>query len=172
MSERGGKSLRPGFRLAGATTTPGEWAHYRRSMPIVTFHLVEGQHSSEQLRALLTRASALYSDVLDSPIDRVRAFVTRYPADHVAVAGELVSDHPRSAPYFEFLVLAGRPVEQRHRLLAGFTDLMVELLGSPRELIRGKVIQLDPADWGIGGEPASVTRRTEIEARATAGAGS
>lgn len=137
-------------------------------MPIVTFHLAGGLYPTEAVQQLLVEASRLYSQVLDSPIERVRAFADLYPAELVAVAGELVSDTPRKAPYFEFLVLAGRPVAQRHELLRGFTDLAADLLDAPRELIRGKAIELDPDNWAIGGEPASVRRAGEIQARAEA----
>jgi 4-oxalocrotonate tautomerase len=135
-------------------------------MPIVTFHLADGLYSTEAVHRLLVEASQLYSRILDSPIERVRAFADLYRADLVAVAGELVSDTPRKAPYFEFLVLAGRPVAQRHELLRGFTDLAADLLDAPRELIRGKAIELDPDNWAIGGDPASRRRAGEIRARA------
>ncbi|HTF48723.1 MAG TPA: tautomerase family protein [Pseudonocardia sp.] len=138
-------------------------------MPIVTFHLVEGRYPPERLDELLERASTLYARVLDSPLERVRAFVAGYPAERVAVAGTRVSRGAQPAPYFEFLVLHGRPVAQRHALLAGFTDLLVELLDAPRALIRGRAVQLEPDDWAIAGEPASATRRAEIQARAGAG---
>jgi phenylpyruvate tautomerase PptA (4-oxalocrotonate tautomerase family) len=139
-------------------------------VPIVTFHLTDGVNTSEAMQRLLVEASHLYAKALDSPIERVRAFVDLHPAGLVAVAGELVSDTPRNAPYFEFLMLAGRPLEQRHDLMRRFTDLLVDVLGAPRELVRGKAIVLDPDDWAIAGEPASVRRASEIAARAGTGA--
>lgn len=114
------------------------------------------------------RASHRYAEVLGSPVERVRAFAATYRPERAAVAGELVADGAPSAPYFEFLVLAGRPLDQRHVLLAGFTDLIVQELGTPRELIRGKAIELDPDNWAIGGVPASTVRSSEIAERATA----
>ena len=59
------------------------------------------------------------------------------------------------APYFTAIVLEGRPVEQRHRLLAELTDLIVEVLGATRSRVRGRIIQVPPDDWAIGGVPAS-----------------
>ena len=56
-------------------------------------------------------------------------------------------------------------MEQRHRLLAEFTDLIVEVLGATRSRVRGRVIQVPPDDWAIGGVPASAARRDEIVAR-------
>ena len=70
------------------------------------------------------------------------------------------------APYFTAIVLQGRPVEQRHRLLSGFTDLIVDVLGVERGRVRGRILQVDPDDWAIGGQPASVARQGEIAARA------
>lgn len=137
-------------------------------MPIVTFHLTDEVNSADAMQRLLVEASHLYATVLDSPIERVRAFVNLHPATLVAVAGELVSDTPRNAPYFEFLVLAGRPLQQRHDLMRAFTDLLVDVLGAPRELVRGQAIVLDPDDWAIAGVPASVRRADEIAARAGA----
>ena len=54
-------------------------------------------------------------------MDRVRGFVRLYPPQMCLAAGEIVADGTPAAPYFEFLVLAGRPLEQRQTLLAAFT---------------------------------------------------
>jgi phenylpyruvate tautomerase PptA (4-oxalocrotonate tautomerase family) len=134
-------------------------------MPIVTFHLVDGTYSDAQLERLLAEGSRLYSRVLDSPLDRVRAFVRGYPPERVAVGGELVARTGRAAPYFEFLMLAGRPDRQRLELLSGFTELLVEVLGADRGSVRGRAVVLDPEHWAIGGEPASARRAAEIQAR-------
>lgn len=135
-------------------------------MPIVNFHLVAGSSTPEQDERLLRRASVLYAEVLDSPIERVRAFITSHDPEQSAVAGELVSVGAQHAPFFEFIVLEGRPLEQRHRLIAAFTDLLVEVLGVRREAVRGCCRRVDPEDWGIGGQPASALRSKEIDARA------
>jgi len=66
------------------------------------------------------------------------------------------------------IVLAGRPLAQRHALLEAFTDLLVEHLGAERSLIRGRAIEVDPDDWSIGGVAASTARRAEISARESA----
>lgn len=137
-------------------------------MPIVTFHLAEGQYPTSAMQQLLVKSCQLYSRVLDSPMERTRAYVSLCPAELMVVGGEPVSAVPSKAPYFEFLMLAGRPLQQRHDLLRGFTDLLVETLEAPRELIRGKAIELAPDNWAIGGEPASARRAGEINARAEA----
>jgi len=35
-----------------------------------------------------------------------------------------------------------------------------------RELVRGSCRRVEPQDWAIGGEPASVIRKDEVAARA------
>ena len=84
----------------------------------------------------------------------------------MAVGGKLLSQGGPAAPYFHFLVLEGRPIEQCHRLIEGFTDLVVEILRAERSLVRGGCWPIPPQYWGIGGTPASLTRVQEIAARA------
>ena len=67
-------------------------------------------------------------------MDRVRGFVRLYPPQMCLAAGEIVADGTPATPHFEFLVLTGRPLEQRRTLLAAFTNLIVEHLGSPRAI--------------------------------------
>lgn len=131
-------------------------------MPIVEVHLVEGRHTAAQHAELLAALSRRYAEVLESPIERVRAHLTLHAPEHWATAGEPGVE----APYFTALALRGRPVEQRHRLLGAFTDVIVDVLGVDRRLVRGRIIQVDPDDWGIGGMPASAARRDEIAERA------
>lgn len=140
-------------------------------MPIVNFHLVAGTSTPEQDERLLRHASALYAEVLASPIERVRAFITPHDPEQFAVAGELVSVSGQHAPFFDFIVLDGRSLDQRQQLMRGFTDLLVEVLGVRRERVRGCCRRVPPEDWCIGGEPASELRRSEIDARAAAVAG-
>ncbi len=140
-------------------------------MPVVNFHLLAGHSSAEQDERLLVEASRLYSDVLKAPMARVRAFITTYPASQCAVAGAPCSANDLHAPYFEFIVLDGRALEERQRLHQGFTELQVEVLGVRRELVRGLCRRVAPEDWSIGGAPASVLRADEVAARAAAGEG-
>lgn len=137
-------------------------------MPVVNFHLVEGLSSPAQDEALLLGACRLYAEVLGAPMERVRAFITAHPANRFAVAGALVAQNGLHAPFFDFIVLDGRPLAERQRLLAGFTELLVESLGVRRELVRGSCRRVAPEDWAIGGEPASALRKDEVEARAAA----
>lgn len=133
-------------------------------MPIVTVHLLEGRYPTGQVSRLLAGLTERYAAVLESPPARIRAFAELHPPELWLTGGE----PGRSAPYFTALVLAGRPVGQRHRLLAEFTDLIVDVLGVERAAVRGQIVPVDPDDWGIGGVPAGAARRSEIEARAAA----
>lgn len=133
-------------------------------MPIIHFHLVDGLSTPAQDTQLLLAASRLYADILNCPIDRVRAFIVAVPPGRCAVAGRMVSGPDDHAPYFEFLVLEGRPLSQRHALLTGFTDLVVEILGVDRARVRGHCKRVRPEEWAIGGTPASVVRKDDIGA--------
>jgi phenylpyruvate tautomerase PptA (4-oxalocrotonate tautomerase family) len=131
-------------------------------MPVLEVHLQEGHHSPDQHTALLARMSAAYATVLDSPVERIRAYLVLHHPEHWTVGG---CSGGAPAPYFTAVVLEGRPVEQRHRLLADLTDLLVDVLGVERSRVRGRIIRVDPDDWAIGGVPASAARRDEIAAR-------
>ncbi len=139
-------------------------------MPVANFHLIDTPANRARVRPLLEGACALYAEVLGAPLDRIRAFVTFHAPDTFLAGGELCSLNGQNAPFFDFIVLEGRPLEQRHRLLAGFTDLLVELLGVDRDLVRGCCRRVAPEDWAIGGVPASEKRKDEIAARARAAA--
>lgn len=135
-------------------------------MPVLTIHLTEGRYSDAQCERLMAETSRLYAEVLRSPIERVRVFVAGYPPQRVAVGGVPVAAGAPDAPYFQFLVLEGRSLEERQRLLTGFTDLIVEILGVPRTLVRGGCWPIAPENWAIAGVPASVQRAAEVAARA------
>lgn len=136
------------------------------SVPILTFHLVEGHHCLDDIRALISACCRDYAEVLGSPMERVRSFVRLHNPELTFVAGSFVDDEPRAAPFFEFIVLSGRTYEQRARLLQIFTDHLVEHLSASRELVRGRAVEVDPSDWAIGGTPAAQVRAGEVSARA------
>lgn len=138
-------------------------------MPVAHFHLLDGRFTVEQRHRLLVEASHCYSEVLDSPLERVRTFIVRYTPDDVAVAGAVASESSTAAPYFTAIVLAGRPRAQREELAARFTDLIVDVLGVSRPAVRGRIIEVDPANWFIGGRSAGGVRADEVAARADSG---
>lgn len=135
-------------------------------MPIVTFHLAEDAASDAQCAELMAQASQAYAEILESPIERVRVFINFYPAKGLAVGGKALPNDSKGAPFFEYLVLQGRPLSQRQTLMTSFTSLLADTLGIDKGLVRGRCIQLDPQDWGIGGTLASELRKKEIDSRA------
>lgn len=137
-------------------------------MPILHYHLVEDQYSQAQIERLVLESSTLFAEALGSPVDRVRVFAHLHHAGAVAVGGRLVAETDSRAPSFEFVTLEGRPVEERQKLLAGFTRLSVEVLGVDQALVRGACWPVHPDNWGIGGVPASVLRDQEIQQRESA----
>lgn len=138
-------------------------------MPIVKYYLVEGRHRDEDIAILLRKSCELFAEVLESPIDRVRAFAHEFRPELVCAGGQMMSAGGEEAPYFRFMLLQGRPLEHRQRLLVGFTDLLVDVLGVDRSRVRGGMWLVDPENWAIGGIPASDLRQAEIAARAAQG---
>lgn len=135
-------------------------------MPIIQYHLVEGQYTDEQLEHLMVESSRTFAEVLRCPVDRTRVFIHGYPPGRATVGGVPVSRNPQRAPYFEFVVLEGRSLEDRQKLLVAFTDLVVQILQVDRAMVRGSVQTVHPENWAIGGVPAAVARQAEVAARA------
>lgn len=134
-------------------------------MPILNIHLVRNQHPEKKIEELLLSCSELFAEGLRCPISRVRVFVTEHLPQHCCIGGNLVRETGVKAPYFSFIVLEGRSLEDRQMLLAGFTDLIVNILDVDRSLVRGGIVPVAPEDWSIAGLPASIIRQAEIEAR-------
>ena len=112
-------------------------------MPILEVHLVEGEHAAAQVAALLERMSTRYAEVLESPLERIRAYVTLHRPEQWTTGGVAGVE----APYFTAIVLEGRSAEQRRRLLGAFTDIIVDTLGVDRLVIATDV---DHAMIGFG----------------------
>ena len=138
-------------------------------MPVVNFHLLAGATDRSQSEQLLIDASHLYSEILQSPLVRVRAFITWHDPSDFAVAGAVCASSGANAPFFEFIVFNDRSVLQRQQLAEGFTELLVRHLGVSRDAVRGRCQLVAPEDWSIAGTPASVLRQAEVAARAAAG---
>jgi len=136
-------------------------------MPVVTFRIPAARASDARCEQLLLQGSALFAELLESPPERIRAFVQVYEPGRMAVGGQIQPDP--AAAFFECYVLAGRPQRQRDALLAAFTRLLAETLELDPAIIRGACITVAAEDWGIGGQPASAIRAAEIAARAERG---
>ena len=73
-------------------------------------------------------------------------------------------------PLVRIDLMEGRPPEVIEELHARVAQLVAEVVDTPIERVRTYITQFPPEAWGIGGVPASVARREEVEARARAAA--
>lgn len=55
-------------------------------MPLVQIDIMEGR-SPEQIRELHERVAALVAEILDSPIERVRTYITQFPPQAWGIGG-------------------------------------------------------------------------------------
>jgi 4-oxalocrotonate tautomerase len=116
-------------------------------------------------RALLERTAALFAEITESPIDRIRTQVHELPADSFAVGGVSIAESGVQAPFVTLDLLEGRPPEQHQAVIERISALVGELVGVEPERVRLRINEVKPSCWGIGGVPASVLRQREIEAR-------
>jgi len=134
-------------------------------VPVMNIHLVEGRFDDIQLARLQRECAVHYGAVLNSPMERIRVFVTEHRPEAFFVEGALASDGADDAPYFEYVVLAGRPQSEIEALMTGFTDIVERELEVERARIRGLCRAVAPEHWGIGGTMAAALRAAEIAAR-------
>jgi 4-oxalocrotonate tautomerase len=73
-------------------------------------------------------------------------------------------------PLVRIDILEGRPPETIERLHSEVAALVAEIIGSPLDRIRTYVTEIPAENWGIGGVPASVARKAEVDARRAAAA--
>lgn len=74
-------------------------------------------------------------------------------------------------PLVQIHLMEGRPPELIEQLHTRVAALVAEIVDTPIERVRTYITEFPPEAWGIGGVPASVARRDEVEARARAGDG-
>jgi 4-oxalocrotonate tautomerase family enzyme len=118
-------------------------------------------------RQLLEQTAALFAEIMESPVDRVRTQVHELPSDSFAVGGIPISESGVQAPFITLDVLEGRPDAQHAALIERISALVGDLVGVEPDRVRLRINEVKPLDWGIGGVPASVLRQREIESRAT-----
>jgi len=140
-------------------------------MPVANICVLEG-HPRPVLKQLVREVSQAYARVTGSPIERVQAWITEVDPELYAIAGvsadEALARGERrdlEIPLVRLVLMEGRPVEQVHECIAVVTEVVGRVLGSDPKRVRVHVTRADPDHWGIGGVPASVLRRDEIEAR-------
>jgi 4-oxalocrotonate tautomerase len=73
-------------------------------------------------------------------------------------------------PLVRIDLMEGRPPEVIEELHARVAQLVAEVVDTPLDRVRTYITQFPPEAWGIGGVPASLARREEVEARARAAA--
>jgi 4-oxalocrotonate tautomerase family enzyme len=141
-------------------------------MPAAHVHVLAG-HPRPQLRQLIAEISAVMARLLDAPADRLEVWVTEVDPELWGVAGEPAADVlerlPREQvemPFVQMVLLAGRPREQHHALIADVTEIIERVLGTAPGRTRVHIAEAQPDSWGIGGQPAAVVRAAEIAARA------
>lgn len=144
-------------------------------MPVANIHVLAG-HPRPVLQQLLREAARTYAAILESPIDRVQVWITEVDPGLYAIAGEpadeALSTGDRGAleiPLVRLAMMEGRPLAQVQRAIAELTEVTARVLGGDPARVRVEVQHISPERWGIGGVPASVLRRDEIEARKAAG---
>lgn len=134
-------------------------------MPVIFFTVPDGMLCERAQSDLVEQASRIFADELGSPIERVRAFVNLHNPRQAAVGGA-VNGPP--ALFFEFIMLKGRPSEQRLSLMKKLSELLADMTGADISTVRGMCRQIDADDWCIAGEPASVARADHVAALARA----
>jgi phenylpyruvate tautomerase PptA (4-oxalocrotonate tautomerase family) len=140
-------------------------------MPIANVQLLAGRPDAVR-RELLREVARAFADVLASPIDRVQVWLTELDPALVAIGGVPADElsaadrETREIPLVRLVMMGDRPLEQVHRAITELTSVVARVLGVEAERVRVEAQSIDGDRWGIGGVPASVKRRAEIEARA------
>jgi phenylpyruvate tautomerase PptA (4-oxalocrotonate tautomerase family) len=129
-------------------------------VPIVTVHLLDGRHPPERLAGMLAALTERYAAVGPRSDGSARPSCRTRPNTGRRVGRS--ASRPRGSP--RWCSPTAPPISAR--LLAALTDVLVAQLGCERSLVRGQIVPVDAADWGIGGVPAAAARRAEIDARA------
>ena len=135
-------------------------------MPILKVQLDTTPYDQVVMTEFLKQATEGFAAVLEAPTDRIRVFINHVEPTQAVANGGLAADNGGVPPFFEFYLLAGRPPEHKTQLITVFTDVIEQVLGVPRDVIRGCCHHIDPTDWGIAGVPAAAKRADEIKARA------
>lgn len=134
-------------------------------MPVVQFYLAQTKMTPERCQALVQQASQLMASHLEAPLARIRVFINLYAGEQIGATGQAIKDNDVFAPYFECTLLAGRSLDQRQTLMRALVHLLAEVTQADISLIRGCCRLVQPEDWFISDQPASVIRQAEIQQR-------
>ena len=133
-------------------------------MPFLRVDLA-GPVQPELKSELLRRTAALFAEITESPIDRIRTQVHELPADSFAVGGIPVAESHVQAPFITLDLLEGRPIDQHTALIERMSALVADLVGVELDRVRLRINVVPTTSWGIAGVPASELRKVEIEGR-------
>lgn len=61
-------------------------------------------------------------------------------------------------PFIQVTMIEGRTVEQKHELIRQLSAAAADALSTPIERVRVAIYEVNPDEWGIGGEPVSKVR--------------
>ncbi|MCA9548769.1 MAG: tautomerase family protein [Myxococcales bacterium] len=144
-------------------------------MPLATIHVLTG-HPRPTLKALLREFSATYARIMESPVERLQVWIQEIDPELYAIAGEPADEAlargPRGEleiPLIRLVMMEGRPQSQADAAIQELSACVARHLGGDPARVRVEIQTVPPERWGIGGTPASVLRRAEIEARRRAG---
>ena len=70
-------------------------------------------------------------------------------------------------PYVNVRITRGATSEQKERIVAGVTQVLVDVLGKNPERTFVVIDEVDTDNWGIGGE--TVTKRQQRQEQSTSG---
>ena len=143
-------------------------------MPVAHVHVLLG-HPRPALQQVIADISQAMADILGAPKERLEVWVTEIDPELWGISGEpasaVLERSPRGQvemPFVQMALLAGRPKEQHHALIAAITAIIERVLGTEPGRVRIQIAEVAPDSWGIGGVPAAVARAEEIKARAAA----
>lgn len=141
-------------------------------MPVANIHVLKG-HPRASLKQLLREFSTAYAEVLGSPMERLQIWITEIDPELYAIGGvpadEALAEGPREGleiPLARLVLMDGRPQRQVEEAIRVATEVIARVLGTDPERVRVEVTRVPPDHWGIGGVPATVKRKAEIDARA------
>ena len=140
-------------------------------MPVAHFNLLRG-HPRAKLQQVVRETSDAMHTILVAPKDRLEVWITEVDPELWGIAGEPASEllisQSRSSvemPFVQMALMEGRPASQMREIIEAVTAILVRVLGCERQRIRVYIAGVDPEKWGIGGVPASISRKAELDAR-------
>lgn len=141
-------------------------------MPVAKINLLKG-HKPEILRQILVEVSEAMSRILKAPEDRLIISINEIDLDLQIVNGRLAQEaierdgrEATEIPFVQMVLMEGRPKEQLHQIIGEITAIIARATKVAPQRIRVHINLAQPDTWGIGGVPASILRKAELDVRA------